>query len=124
MEITSATPFPEGRAWRIVGLRELSPPAQRGLLESLGLRVWSGPAAEAVFRDLCLCEVGPGEDVNQVLPWLEAHCGARIPVVVLPGPPAGIHFGVRDLGAVAAWYFQALDRLHGRDPLPAEKSGK
>ncbi len=106
----ATTPLPR-LEWRLVDVEGLSPGARRAVFSCLGVRRLEGEAS--VFSDLCLCEVVDPAACEEAYRYAEEHCGARIPVVIYPGPPARIYLHLKDIGALAAWYFQAVERLHG-----------
>lgn len=106
------TPLPVLEKWRLVSVEELSPLVRRSLLNVIGLRFAEG-ISEAIFSDLCLCEVRDPGDLEPALKWAEERCGARIPVVFYPGSPVRVLLTLRDLGPLAAWYFRAVERVHG-----------
>lgn len=106
----ATTPLP-GLNWLLVDVEGLSPGARRAFLASLGLRRLEEGEGR-VFSDLCLCEVWDPAWCEEAYRYAEERCGARIPVVIYPGPPARIYTHLKDLGALAAWYFQAVERLH------------
>jgi hypothetical protein len=110
MATITTTAKPE--SWKIVSLEELSPVSRRALLGILGLR--TVPDCKAgVFSDLCLCEVVSPADCESAIRWCEEFCGTRMPLVFYPGPPVRVFFTARDLGPLAAWYFRAIERVHG-----------
>jgi len=105
------TPLPTVE-WRLADAEDLTPGARRALLGCLGLRSWDRGRA-SLFSDLCLCEVRDAAQCEAAYRFAEEHCGARIPLVVVVGPPAGIYARAKDWGLLAAWYFRAVERLHG-----------
>lgn len=107
----ATTPLP-ALGWRLVDVEGLSPGARRAFLAGLGLRRLE-EGERAAFSDLCLCQVFDPAECEAAYRFAEERCGARIPVVVYPGPPARIYAHLKDLGALAAWYFRAVERLHG-----------
>lgn len=88
---------------------------RRALRLILNLPEASGRDPAVVLSDLCLCEAGDLSSAEATLQFADERCGARIPLVVVPGPPALVLCQIRDLGAVATWYLRALEVLHGRE---------
>lgn len=88
---------------------------RRALRLILNLPEVSGRDPGRVLSDLCLCESVDLASGDSMLQFADERCGARIPLVVVPGPPALVLCQIRDLGAVATWYLRALEVLHGRE---------
>ncbi len=105
------TPLPS-TGWRLTDVEGLSPCSQRALLRAFGLRRWEGVLG-AIFSDLCFCEVDDPTHLEAAYRFASEHCGARIPLVLYCGPSPRIYGDLGDLGAMAAWYFRAVERLHG-----------
>jgi len=104
------TPVPLGLS--LVTWEDLSPLSRRSLLNILGVR-HSDSLPAGVFSDLCICEVFDPGKLEEALKFAEERCGARIPLVFCPGPPVRVFFTLRDLGPLAAWYFRAIEAIHG-----------
>jgi hypothetical protein len=106
----ATTPLP-GLNWLLVDVEGLSPGARRALLACLGVRRLEDKE-KSIFSDVCLCEVADPMLSEAAYRFAEERCGTRIPLVIYSGPPARLYIHVKDLGALAAWYFQAIERLH------------
>lgn len=106
------TPLPPAD-WRVTDVERLSPCSRRALLRALGLRHGEEVLGDPVFLDLCVCEVVQAALLEAAYEWACERCGARIPLALYCGPPARIYVALEDWGALAAWYFRAVERLHG-----------
>ena len=101
----------------------LHPCVRRVLRLILNLPEASGRDPGRALSDLCLCQREDVSEADEALRFADDRCGARIPLVVIPGPPAMVLCQIRDLGAVATWYFRALELLHGGDCPRFEEQG-